>query len=107
MKEKNKKSRWKIPWFDFHIVRGVRLSDDDKKFQALDERFKVLEREFKRQLLSSKIDSKRIMQLQHQIAIFSGRIPPPQCPKCFEPLKAGGVQWISHVKCCAQGKSKK
>lgn len=96
----NAKGRWKLPWLDFHIVRTSEL-------RALDRKIDVLEKEFKKQLWLSKVSAKGYEKLLHQIAVMTGRLKAPECPKCGKPKTAGGIQWLDHAECFAQGKSKK
>lgn len=107
MAENQKKSRWKVPWLDFYIVRGSALRRDDEKFKALEAKFEILEREFQGQLKRIKLESKVTERLLYQINVLTGRLKAPECPKCGKPKKAGGIQWLDHVKCFAYGKSKK
>lgn len=115
MEEKQKTSkwnislsqRWKIPWLDLFIVEGSALRRDDEKFKTLEARFETLEYEFKRLLISNEIRAKQFEALVHQNLAMKGRLPAPLCPKCNEPKIAGGIQWIDHAACFAQGKSKK
>ena len=65
MKSKNakrstKKTRWKVPWLDFYIVRGKELREFDLKIESL-------EREFEKELIvkqiRSKVDGDKLKQL--------------------------------------------
>ncbi len=88
----SKTSRWKVPWLDFHIVRGKELRRNDIKIRILEARFKEHLRRFN-------IESKMTEKLLNQIAVMQLHLRAPECPKCGKPKTAGGIQWLDHAKC--------
>ena len=96
----SKKTQWKIPWLDFYIVRGKEIRRNDIKIR-------ILEARFKEQLKRLDIESRMTEKLLHQISVMQGHLHAPECPKCGKPKTAGGIQWLDHAECFAQGKSKK
>ena len=94
-----KEGRRKIPLFDHYIISGEILRVDDKKYKLLQAKLIILEREYQAQLKHEKIEGKMLEKLLHQISVLTGQIKAPECVKCGEPKKAGGIQWIDHVKC--------
>ena len=100
MAEKTQKTRWKIPWLDFYIVRG-------KELRRYDIKIRILEARFKEQLKRLEIESRMTEKLLHQVAVMQGSLRAPECTKCGKPKIPGGIQWLDHAECFAQGKSKK
>ena len=100
--EKTKKhaARFKIPFIDWYIVSGVDLREDDKKIEKL-------ERDFQGVLKSSKNSSRMLSILHYRLAVMTGKLKAPECPKCGKPKIPGGIQWLDHAKCKEKGKSKK
>ena len=92
--EKTKKhaARFKIPFIDWYIVSGVDLREDDKKIEKL-------ERDFQGVLKSSKNSSRMLSILHYRLAVMTGKLKAPECPKCGKPKIPGGIQWIDHAEC--------
>ena len=106
--EKTKKhaARFKIPFIDWYIVSGVDLRADDKKFEALEAKFEILESELKQQQFTGEVRARMNTLLRDRLNVMLGNVRAPECPKCGKPKIPGGIQWLDHAKCFAQGKSK-
>ena len=98
-KKVTKDGRRKIPLFDHYIISGESLRGDDKKYKLLQAKLIILEREYQAQLKHEKIEGKMMEKLLHQISVLTGQLKAPECVKCGEPKKAGGIQWLDHAKC--------
>jgi len=94
---KTRKTRWKIPLSSLYLVRGSELEETA-------EIIITLEKDVLDGLRREKIRSAITEKLRHQIAVMTGNIPAPLCPKCGKPKKAGGIQWIDHAGCCRPAK---
>ena len=100
MAEKRKGTgRWKVPRLDWYIVGGVRLREDDKKFQILGERLESLESELKKQRFAGAVRAKMYTKLLDRSNVILGNVRAPECPKCGRPKTPGGIQWLDHAKC--------
>jgi len=92
MAEIIKMSRKKIPYLDRFIVTGDEL-------RSLDNKIESNERQLKRQLFTSKLRLKMNTKLRDRLNVILGNVRAPECPKCGEPKKPGGIMWLDHAIC--------
>ena len=99
--EKTKKhaARFKIPFLDWYIVSGVDLRADDKKFEALEAKFEILESELKQQQFTGEVRTRMNTLLRDRLNVMLGNVRAPECPKCGKPKITGGIQWLDHAEC--------
>ena len=97
----------KIPFFDIYIVRGHELR---KQQHIVKTQQKIIQTErYEKEALRKRVtlESKMTARQLHQLAVLSGRIRAPLCPRCGKPKIAGGIQWLDHPVGCEKSQEHK